>query len=165
MDRLTAAHQTLPFHTLVEVENLDNGQRVLVRINDRGPFVKNRVIDLSRKAATRLDMLERGTAPVRLRLMDPVSGPAAAGEPPSIAGACLQAGAFSDRANAEARRDEIGSLLSEVSFRVVSADGLFKVVSENLPSLERARAVQRLLDSLGISSFLRAPIDAREQPR
>lgn len=69
MNKLTAAHKYLPFHTLVEVENLDNNKKVLVRINDRGPFVEGRIIDLSRKAAQRIDIEDTGTARVRLRIV------------------------------------------------------------------------------------------------
>jgi len=70
MDKLTAAHKYLPFNTLVEVENLDNNQKVLVRINDRGPFVEGRVIDLSRKAAQRIGIEDTGTARVRIRIVN-----------------------------------------------------------------------------------------------
>jgi rare lipoprotein A len=69
MHRLTAAHRTLPFHTIVRVHNKHNGREVNVRINDRGPFVKGRVIDLSYAAAKALDMLKPGTAPVRLKIV------------------------------------------------------------------------------------------------
>jgi rare lipoprotein A len=69
MHRLTAAHRTLPFHTVVQVHNKRNGREVDVRINDRGPFVKGRVIDLSYAAAKALDMLKPGTAPVRLKIV------------------------------------------------------------------------------------------------
>ena len=69
MDKLTAAHKYLPFHTLVEVENLDNHKKVTVRINDRGPFVEGRIIDLSRKAAQRIGIEDTGTARVRLRIV------------------------------------------------------------------------------------------------
>lgn len=69
MEKLTAAHQKLPFHTLVEVENIDNHEKVVVRINDRGPFIDGRIIDLSRKAARRIGMLDSGTAPVHLRII------------------------------------------------------------------------------------------------
>jgi rare lipoprotein A len=69
MDKLTAAHKYLPFHTLVEVENLENNKKVLVRINDRGPFVEGRVIDLSRKAGQRIGIEDTGTARVRLRIV------------------------------------------------------------------------------------------------
>ncbi len=62
----TAAHRILPMNTMVRVENLENGRSVVVRINDRGPFVKNRVIDLSRSAAAKLGMLKRGVAKVKI---------------------------------------------------------------------------------------------------
>ena len=65
-NQLTAAHRTLPFGTLVRVTNLNNDKSVIVRINDRGPFTRNRIIDLSRKAAQQLDMLRTGVAPVRV---------------------------------------------------------------------------------------------------
>ncbi|MFV3367802.1 septal ring lytic transglycosylase RlpA family protein [Pseudomonas sp. NY15435] len=63
---LTAAHRTLPFGTRVKVTNLDNGRSVVVRINDRGPFGRGRIIDVSKAAAEQLNMLRSGTAPVRL---------------------------------------------------------------------------------------------------
>ena len=71
MYKLTAAHKELPFHTLVEVINLDNYKKVTVRINDRGPFVKGRIIDLSKKAAQRIGIENTGTARVRLRIIKP----------------------------------------------------------------------------------------------
>jgi len=63
---LTAAHRTLAFGTRVKVTNLDNGRSVVVRINDRGPFGRGRIIDVSKAAAEQLNMLRSGTAPVRL---------------------------------------------------------------------------------------------------
>ena len=67
MNDMTAAHKTLPFGTRVRVTNVSNGKSVTVRINDRGPFVKGRVIDLSLAAAKKLDMVNAGLAQVRLR--------------------------------------------------------------------------------------------------
>lgn len=67
---LTAAHRTLPFNTIIKVKNLDNGESVEVRINDRGPYAKNRIIDLSKKAASSIGMLGPGTARVALILVD-----------------------------------------------------------------------------------------------
>lgn len=69
MNALTAAHTTLPFGTLVEVTNLENGRRLTLRINDRGPFVRGRIIDVSRRAAERLGFLRRGVVPVRVRVI------------------------------------------------------------------------------------------------
>lgn len=71
MNKLTAAHKFLRFHTLVEVKNLENNKIVIVRINDRGPFVKGRIIDLSRKAAQKIGMKDIGTAQVRLKIVKP----------------------------------------------------------------------------------------------
>jgi rare lipoprotein A len=68
-NELTAAHKTLPLNTYVKVINLENGKSVIVRINDRGPFMKGRIIDLSYAAAKKIDMIEKGTAPVRLRIL------------------------------------------------------------------------------------------------
>ncbi len=67
---LTAAHRTLDFGSWVKVTNLDNGKEVVVRINDRGPFKKGRIIDLSLEAARRLDMISEGTAKVKLTVLE-----------------------------------------------------------------------------------------------
>jgi rare lipoprotein A len=75
---MTAAHRSLPFGTQVQVTNLDNGRSVIVRINDRGPFVGNRVIDLSAGAARILGVIHSGVAPVRLEVLDRRRRPAIA---------------------------------------------------------------------------------------
>lgn len=69
MNQLTAAHRTLPFNSIVKVKNLDNNKTVMVRINDRGPFAKGRIIDLSKKAAQDIGLIANGTARVALILM------------------------------------------------------------------------------------------------
>jgi len=68
-DALTAAHKTLPMPTLVRVTNLENGRQIQLRINDRGPFVNDRIIDLSRRGAQLLGMINNGTAKVRVQIM------------------------------------------------------------------------------------------------
>jgi rare lipoprotein A len=73
MNAMTAAHTTLPLPTWVEVTNLVNGKRVVVKVNDRGPFVDNRLIDLSYAAATQLDMVGTGTTRVEVRAIPPPS--------------------------------------------------------------------------------------------
>jgi rare lipoprotein A len=78
---MTAAHKTLPLPAYAEVTNLRNGRKVVVRINDRGPFVGDRIIDLSYTAAARLDMLLQGTAPVEVRVITPRSGSGSATPP------------------------------------------------------------------------------------
>lgn len=117
MHAMTAAHTTLPLPTWVEVTNLVNGKRVVVKVNDRGPFVDNRLIDLSYAAATALDMVRTGTTRVEVRAVAPPldafgPGPTLAAAPPqpvpsappSVAPAermFLQIGAFAEAENAE----------------------------------------------------------------
>ena len=113
MNAMTAAHTTLPLPTWVEVTNLVNGKRVVVKVNDRGPFVDNRLIDLSFAAATALDMVGTGTTRVEVRAVAPppdafrAATPAAAAAPaPPAEGASvermyLQVGAFAQQENAE----------------------------------------------------------------
>ena len=74
MYAMTAAHKTLPLPAYVRVTNLQNGRSIVVRVNDRGPFVGNRIIDLSYTAASKLDMLRNGTAMVEVRTLEPVPG-------------------------------------------------------------------------------------------
>ena len=69
MNDLTCAHRTLPFGTRLHVRNLENGRTVVVRVNDRGPFVKDRIVDLSRRAARELGMIGPGTARVRITVL------------------------------------------------------------------------------------------------
>src|SRR4249920_3408845 len=84
---MTAAHKTLPFNTVVRVKNLQNGEEVDVRINDRGPFVKGRVIDLSLAAAKEIDLVRAGIAPVKLKVLkdgSPTSKPSAPATAPLV---------------------------------------------------------------------------------
>ncbi|THB74225.1 MAG: septal ring lytic transglycosylase RlpA family protein [Gammaproteobacteria bacterium] len=74
MYAMTAAHKTLPIPVYAQVTNLENGRKVIVKINDRGPFVKNRLIDLSYAAATKLGVVEKGTAPVEVTTIIPSAG-------------------------------------------------------------------------------------------
>ena len=100
MEQFTAAHRTLPFGTLVRVVNLDNEKSVDVRINDRGPFAGDRIIDLSHAAARAIDLIGPGTARVRLEVM----------QAPAIANPgyfAVQVGAFQYRANAERLRADM----------------------------------------------------------
>jgi rare lipoprotein A len=131
MEKLTAAHRTLPFETWVEVTNLTNGKRVDVRVTDRGPFIDGRIIDLSLAAAREIDMVRAGIVPVSLRVIDPPEEPGPAAEdvtaaeaetaaqpetiaPPEMAAQpetraryAVQAGAFTDPGRAEAFRESL----------------------------------------------------------
>ncbi|MGB8355942.1 MAG: septal ring lytic transglycosylase RlpA family protein [Chthoniobacteraceae bacterium] len=68
-EALTAAHRTLPFGTYVRVTNLKNDKSVVVRINDRGPYIRGRIIDVNRRAARELDLMKSGIAKVRIEVM------------------------------------------------------------------------------------------------
>ncbi len=68
-EKMTAAHRRLPMGTIIKVTNLKNGREIVVRINDRGPYIPGRIIDLSRAAARQMDMIKRGLAPVRMEII------------------------------------------------------------------------------------------------
>jgi len=103
MYALTAAHKTLPLPTMARVTSLTTGKSIVVRINDRGPFKKGRLIDLSYGAARELGFLSAGTAMVEVQaLTEPAgSGPILAGAPRATGALYVQVGAFSQRQNAE----------------------------------------------------------------
>lgn len=127
MYKMTAAHRTLPLPTYLRVTNLANGREVIVRVNDRGPFHADRVIDLSYAAAVRLDVIGNGTAPVALEVVDPDKETVAESENPAL---YLQAGAFSDAANAR----ELANRL-----RGHGLDRVFVSVSDDREPLYRVR--------------------------
>jgi rare lipoprotein A len=127
MYEMTAAHKTLPLPTYVKVRNLRNNKSIVVRVNDRGPFVHNRIIDLSYAAALKLDMVRDGTSLVEVtaitfdeppgdrpvRIVEPAQPPASQPEAqPDIqqnSEIFVQVGAFGDRENAERRRSALMS--------------------------------------------------------
>ncbi len=118
MYKLTAAHRTLPFDTMVRVTNLNNGKTTTVRITDRGPFVDNRVIDLSLAAARELESVGPGVVPVRLEVL---------GDVDVTAGFfTVQVGAFRERTNAERLRDRLGLTYSPIFIQQYdSSEGTF----------------------------------------
>ena len=177
MYAMTAAHRTLPLPTYVRVTHLDNGRSVVVKVNDRGPFHDNRLIDLSYAAAAKLDMLDKGTAPVEVRAIEPVhSQPAGVRfdpatptnvvqDRPEVTIATpneegdrfyVQTGAFSDQRNAEMLR----SALSESgtgNVRIVedgTTDGrvLFKVRVGPLADRKTALRLKEQLAANGIAA-------------
>jgi rare lipoprotein A len=118
MFQYTAAHRTLPFGAVVQVTNLNNGKQVEVRINDRGPFVGNRVIDLSYSAAVAIGMIDTGTASVRL---DVIAGPN-----PNIGFFGVQVGAFQLEQNATRLRDQLSTRYSPVTIATLELpDGVY----------------------------------------
>jgi len=119
MNKLTAAHRTLPFETVVRVTNLSNGKATVVRITDRGPFVDNRIIDLSMAAAREIDSVGAGVVPVRLEIVS-------AGIDPGSGFFTVQVGAFRERGNAERLRERLTASYSPIFIQPYdSPDGLF----------------------------------------
>jgi rare lipoprotein A len=106
MYQFTAAHRTLPFGAVLRVTNLSNGKQTEVRVNDRGPFVGNRIIDLSLSAARAIDMVGPGTAQVRIEML---GGPS-----PNVGAFGVQVGAFLVKENADALRERLATQFSPV---------------------------------------------------
>jgi rare lipoprotein A len=160
MYAMTAAHKTLILPVYVEVTNLGNGKKVVVKVNDRGPFHENRIIDLSYSAATKLDVVAKGTALVKIRVVEPgyTSGQVtekrgAPVETRSSDGSSgdfyIQVGAFSELDNAENLRrklNAIGDSLVKISQVVVDNRSLYRVRIGPLSDVKYAdRIVQQLI--------------------
>lgn len=144
MDAMTAAHQTLPFGTLVEVRNLDNGLATTVRINDRGPFEKNRIIDLSRAAAKAIGMIGPGTARVELVALGV--------QPPAPGAFAVQVGAFREAGRARELSDRLRGRYPSVAVR---SDRVWHRVQVGLfPDRARAEALEAELRSQGYGAIV-----------
>ena len=141
---MTAAHKLLPFGTLVKVTNLDNGLSAVVKINDRGPFVEGRIIDLSRAAADEIGMLGQGVAPVSLEIV--------AFAPTDKDIYAIQVGAYALEANAERARL---ALESAGLFATVEKTGLnvTRVLVRGVPA-SLLPETRRKLESLGFLQYL-----------
>jgi rare lipoprotein A len=141
---MTAAHRTLPFGTHLIVTNLQNGRSVTVRINDRGPFVNDRIIDLSYAAAFQLDMLGPGVVQVRIEVIPDIS------PDPAQQKFCVQVGSFSVQRNASLLRNRLkkthpGAYISRYS---TPAQTYYRVRIK-ADSREQTLALARLLQSEG----------------
>jgi rare lipoprotein A len=118
MNKLTAAHRTLPFETMVRVTNERNGKSAVVRITDRGPFVNNRIIDLSYAAAREIESIGPGVVPVRVEILS-------TGVDPEAGYFTIQVGSFRERANAEHLRDRLSAAYSPIFVKRYDANGGF----------------------------------------
>ena len=172
MNALTAAHKTLPMPVHVKVTNLDNDRSLVLRVNDRGPFVAGRIIDVSRRAAQLLDFQDQGTARVRVQVVDGEGGEAAyaalgdgtaapaassgAGEVGlsegtaggatggSTSGRFVQVGAYGEADNAFAAVDALGDFKSVQIWRIVSGGQvLYRVRLGPFASADLAEAARR----------------------
>ncbi len=144
MEAMTAAHRTLAFGTWVRVDNLDNGKRTEVRVTDRGPFVKNRILDVSHAAARQMDMLGAGSARVRLTVIRaPSSAKGATTTPRNIdARFGVQVGAFPDRSRAiHLQRDLQVRFGNSLAIRRDGMPPQWRIIVGNEPSLQAAEEI------------------------
>jgi rare lipoprotein A len=144
---MTAAHKHLPLPTYARVTNLDNGKTIVVRVNDRGPFVAGRLIDLSYVAAAKLGISGTGRVEVRAISVSPDEPRTAATPQPSapapvsVSGLYLQAGAFGEQHRAQAAQTRLQAQLGAAwPVSMVAAEGLWRVKIGPLP--DRATAVE-----------------------
>ena len=153
MNDFTAAHRTLPFNTIVEVRNTSNNKAVSVRINDRGPYVDDRVIDLSRRAAREIDMENTGTASVRIIFLEEGDRPVAAGPVTNQETFTIQLASFNTEAEAKAFVMQMEGTRME---RVSLADRLvYRVYYGKYDTAIDARGDQRRLARRGLDGFVK----------
>ena len=153
MNARTAAHRSLPFNTKVRVTNLINNQFVEVRINDRGPFTKDRVIDLSRAAAESIDMIGIGTAPVLVEVIAEGDRPVNKENLNSTEIFTVQLGSFSTRTDATSRSNTIrGSRVVEVE---IEGRTYYRVYFKTYRTRFLAEEALRKLESSGFEGFVR----------
>ena len=145
MEKMTAAHRTLPFGTVVRVHNLANQKTAEIRVNDRGPFVQNRIIDLSHAAAQQINM--PGIANVQLEI---ISQPATRG----VEQFAVQVGDFTSRTDAEHLRDEMQKQHGTASIIFRPGDQSWRVLVGLEPTTESANALAQLLNSEAGPAFV-----------
>jgi len=162
---MTAAHKTLPFNTMVRVTNKTNGREVDVRINDRGPFVEGRVIDLSLRAAREIDLVGPGVAPVKLKILKDgdvakaakvekvalSETPTLAPPPPAFA---VQVGAFENEQKAEELRKQLEKKYPTVAIQTVSTDKTLYRVRIGEPDMETANKIVSELRKHDLKPFI-----------
>jgi rare lipoprotein A len=150
MHQLTAAHKTLPFGTRVLVTNRDTSQSAEVRVNDRGPFVGGRILDVSYAAARLLGAVGPGTIPVRVRILA-LPARSSPGDGPYT----VQIGSFTTRARAEALRDTVaGATIAETT---VAGETVYRVHVGAYPDRSQATAAARDLTTRGHQAFVVEP--------
>ena len=173
MNALSAAHTTLPMPTLVRATNLENGRSVIVRINDRGPFVKNRLIDLSNAAAKQLGYERQGTTRIRMQTLDlpatntmvaskkvvPSTLPAPKSAKPATqpaSGIFIQLGAFGSENNASRLRDQLrGKYPSTRLYPVqIASKKLFRVRIGPFKDMSRIEPAIRSLQTSGYNKAI-----------
>jgi rare lipoprotein A len=159
---LTCAHRTLPFGTRVDVENLANGRHRVLRVNDRGPFVRGRILDMSQRAAQDLGLLHHGLASIRVRTVDAQGRPAPV-EPAVLQGNpyTIQVASLAQGGNLERLAQELGTAFGPVSYQTAQGPGgtlVQRVRVGTFPRLEQAEQASLLLAKFcrdrGIEPFI-----------
>ncbi|MHC1791249.1 septal ring lytic transglycosylase RlpA family protein [Solidesulfovibrio sp.] len=153
--KLTAAHKLLPMHTMVRVTNLENGRSMVLRVNDRGPFVAGRIIDLSQAGARELGVHARGTARVRVEVEGAIPGVGASDELPGPF--YVQVGAFSQRGNADrlqARLLAAGYAGSRIQPKEIDGVLLHRVLAGVFPTTAAADEARLRLSSVFSGAFV-----------
>ena len=147
MNTMTAAHRTLPFDTLVKVSNLSNGKTVTVRINDRGPFVKDRIIDLSYIAAKQIDMVGPGTARVSLEILRSV---------PNLFPLAIQVASFKEEVNAKRLQIDLRQRFSPVAVQEYESpeSTFFRVLVGEFKDSHEAQGVLKTLRHGNLDGFM-----------
>ncbi len=160
MYAMTAAHKTLPLPTYARVTNLQNGRSIVVKINDRGPFHDNRLIDLSYAAASKLGVAAAGTGLVEVQALDPrkplATFPTEPDAPPISPAMYVQVGAFGSRYNADRLRERLQeSLHSDIRVQPATAAGepVYRVQVGPLASVEKTDALTADLAEQGFTEL------------
>lgn len=153
MYAMTAAHKTLPLPTYVRVTNLENGRSVVVKVNDRGPFARNRIIDLSYTAAAKLDIIGKGTGFVEIRAIDPrrpETPTTMVGKHPNV---YLQIGSYETHAGAEQMLDRVSRVLPAGAHIAESVNGkhtVYRVRIGPIAGVPEADRIAAILTQSGI---------------
>ncbi|RLB65313.1 MAG: septal ring lytic transglycosylase RlpA family lipoprotein [Deltaproteobacteria bacterium] len=158
MNKLTAAHKELPLGSRVRVTNLENRRQVDVLINDRGPFVRGRIIDLSYAAAKALDMVDQGTALVRITLLSPPPSMTKGKESPAPSSSYygVQAGSFARRENARQLYEKLQVLTQDVFMETTTCGGrtCYQVRAGWFVNRRQAEELARRFKSKGFEAII-----------
>ena len=152
---MTAAHKLLPFNTMIRVTNLENGKSTVVRVNDRGPFIRDRVIDLTYTAGEKIGLIGPGTARVRLEAVNEIPGYTAGGDLPGSF--YVQVGSFTMQENAHSLQErlaEMGFAQSRLQLAQVGGTNFWRVQVGAFDGLAAAREGQAALEKEFPSSFV-----------
>jgi len=159
MYKMTAAHKSLPLPTYVQVTNLKSGKKIIVRVNDRGPFHSSRIIDLSYVAAKKLGITGTGTGFVEVRSINPRTWQKEKQKPPKVStlpaetfdALYIQAGAFTSQHNASKLQQQLNDLFPEQTVQLAqnNQDRLFRVRVGPLSTVDEADRVARIISDNG----------------